>query len=219
MRHKSKVSSALGNVLGIAIFIMVAAFLKVDLTSLIFGVGSPAPIVVNPIQPAKVRVEQPVPQTTSDGYDHYTDKNGNEVVIVPARYEVKKEAAPTQAAPTQDYSAVPPLASQPATQTRNAPVQAAPPANLAQVVMSAAAKAHTGMNVFESCRCGNGIATKGDLKHEVLEKCAQPVSRQFTGNMDCREIWLYNFGPNEFMQGICFDGNQVTKVLSLDHGY
>lgn len=218
MRHKSKVSSALGNVLGIAIFIMVAAFLKVDLTSLIFGVGSPAPIVVNPIQPAKVRIEQPIPQATSDGYDHYTDKNGNEVVIVPARYEVKNEAAPTQTAPTQDHSAVPPLASPPATQTRNAPVQAAPPANLALVAMNATAKAHTGMNVFESCRCSNGIATKGDLKHEVLEKCAQPAGR-FGGSTDCREIWLYNFGPNEFMQGVCFKDNRVSKVLSLDHGY
>ncbi|WP_224961204.1 DUF2845 domain-containing protein [Geomonas subterranea] len=221
MRHESKVSSALGKVLGIAIFIMVAgsAFLKVNLTSLIFGVGSPAPIVVNPIQPAKVRVEQPVTQATSDGYEHYTDKNGNEVVIVPARHREKSESAPVQTAPVQDYSAVSPLASQPVTQKVNVPVQAAQPPNLAVIAMNAAAKAHTGMNVFESCRCNNGLATKGDSRQEVLEKCAQPASRQFIPASDCGEIWLYNFGPNEFMQGICFDRSRVTKVLSLDHGY
>lgn len=75
------------------------------------------------------------------------------------------------------------------------------------------------MDVFESCRCNNGLATKGDTRQEVLEKCAQPVSRQFSGYSDCREIRLYHFGQNEFMQGVCFDRSRVTKVLSLDHGY
>lgn len=224
VRHGSKVSGALGNLLGVVLFTILvgSALLKINITSLIFGFGSPAPpsdqIVVNPIKPPEVPVEQAVPQAGSDGYDHYTDKNGNEVVIVPARYEVKKESAPTQTAPMQDHATVLPVVSQPVVQNRNEPVRGAPPANLASLVMSAAAKAHTGMNVFESCRCSNGIATKGDLRHEVLEKCAQPVGR-FSGSTGCREIWLYNFGPNEFMQGVCFEGNRVSKVISLDRGY
>ncbi|QWV94219.1 DUF2845 domain-containing protein [Geomonas oryzisoli] len=225
VRHESKMSGALGNVLGIVIFVVVAgsALPNVNLTSLIFGVGNPAPplapIVVNPIQPAKVKVEQPVPQATSDGYERYTDKNGNEVVIVPARYQAKNESAPVQTAPVPDHSAVSPAASPPVTQKVNVPVQASPPPNLAVIAMNAAAKAHTGMNVFESCRCNNGLATKGDSRQEVLEKCAQPAGR-FGGDRDCPEIWVYNFGPNEFMQGVCFDrSNRVTKVLSLDHGY
>ncbi len=224
VRHGSKGSNTFGNALAVVVLILLAgsAIFKINLTSLVFGVISPSPspgeIIPNPIKPAEVQVEQPVLQAPSDGYEHYTDKNGNEVVIVPARYEVNKESAPTQTAPTQNHSAVPPLAPQPAMQTRNAPVQAAPPVNLASMAMNAAAKAHTGMNVFESCRCNNGLATKGDSKQEVLEKCAQPVGR-FRGDEDCHEIWLYNFGPNEFMQGVCFDRTRVTKVLSLDHGY
>jgi hypothetical protein len=103
-------------------------------------------------------------------------------------------------------------------QARPAPLQTAPPSNLAAVAMRAAANAYTGMNVFDSCRCKNGLATKGDLKQEVLQKCEEPAAH-FSGSRGCREIWVYNFGPNEFMQGICFDGNRVNKVLSLDHGY
>lgn len=224
VRHESKVGNALGNVLGVVIFIILvgSALLRINLTSLIFGVGSPAPppeqIVVNPKKPAEVQAEQPVPPTDPAGYEHYTDKNGNEVVVVPARYEAKNESVPVQAAPVHDHPAVSQLASPPVTQRMNVPVQAAPPVNLALVAMNAAAKAHTGMNVFESCRCNNGLATRGDSRQEVLEKCAQPAGR-FGGNRDCPEIWVYNFGPNEFMQGVCFDRSRVTKVLSLDHGY
>jgi len=80
--------------------------------------------------------------------------------------------------------------------------------------------ASAGMNEFDSCRCKNGLASKGDQKQEVLQKCEQPVSNQSNYARDCREMWLYNFGPNEFMQGICFDrGGRVTKILSLSHGY
>lgn len=76
-----------------------------------------------------------------------------------------------------------------------------------------------GVNEFESCRCKNGIATKGDTKQDVQQKCEQPVRIHYVNN-DCREMWLYNFGPNEFMQGICFASNgRVKKVLSLDYGY
>jgi hypothetical protein len=77
-----------------------------------------------------------------------------------------------------------------------------------------------GMNEFESCRCKNGLATKGDPKQEVLEECGKPVSAPTYVSRDCIEMWLYNFGPNEFMQGICFDhSGRVKKVLSLTYGY
>jgi hypothetical protein len=80
--------------------------------------------------------------------------------------------------------------------------------------------ASAGMNEFDSCRCKNGLATKGDQKQEVLQKCEPPARQQLSSNRDCREMWLYNFGPNEFMQGICFDNSgRVKKILSLGHGY
>lgn len=79
--------------------------------------------------------------------------------------------------------------------------------------------AHGGMNEFESCRCRNAIVSKGDMKHEVVDKCGQPAKVSYVSR-DCPEMWLYNFGPNEFMQGICFDSSsRVKKILSLNHGY
>jgi hypothetical protein len=82
------------------------------------------------------------------------------------------------------------------------------------------ANAVAGMNEFESCRCSQGIATKGDSKPEVQQKCGKPASQSYPGKSDCSEMWVYNFGRQEFMQGVCFDGtSRVRKVLSLGHGY
>ena len=85
------------------------------------------------------------------------------------------------------------------------------------------ATAFAAMNEFESCRCNNGIATKGDSKDEVLQDCGRPARTDYSYNprgVDCREMWIYNFGPNEFMQGICFDStSRVKKVLSLGRGF
>lgn len=80
--------------------------------------------------------------------------------------------------------------------------------------------ATAGMNEFESCQCKNGLATKGDPKEEVLRECGKPALTKYYVRKDCDEMWLYNFGPSEFMQGICFDNsNRVKKVLSLTPGY
>jgi hypothetical protein len=87
------------------------------------------------------------------------------------------------------------------------------------VLLGCGANAVAGMNEFESCRCSQGIATRGDSKAEVEQKCVKPAAKTYLRN-DCRDMWLYNFGRNEFMQGVCFGNNgQVKKVLSLDHGY
>lgn len=225
LRHESKVIPRMIAALMFALLITATpALLKLNLTGVIFGEftkpkSPPIQISNHPKEQSELPASQPASQTDPSGNEHYTDKNGNEVIIVNARYEAKTEAAPIQAAPQQKPYQAPPLVSQQTNQTRNVPLQAPPPANLTTVVSNAVAKAHIDMNVFESCRCNNGLATKGDLKQDVLEKCAQPVIRQHSGRGDCREIWLYNFGPNEFMQGICFDGNRVSKVISLDHGY
>jgi hypothetical protein len=41
--------------------------------------------------------------------------------------------------------------------------------------------AFAGMNEFESCRCKNGLATKGDPKQEVQQECGQPVLEERRG--------------------------------------
>jgi len=81
-------------------------------------------------------------------------------------------------------------------------------------------------NQFESCRCPKGIASKGDSKQEVLSECGTPL-RTESGSVTIRgkriyvEKWVYNFGPNEFMQSIAFDynNNQVVVVESLQKGF
>lgn len=200
-------------------FIVVAAvqILKVDLTTFIFGTAKEPALPSQQIPPMPQPAQQAQKQTDPSGYEHYTDKNGNEVVIVPARYEAPRaEQAPIQAAHQQGLQQGAPSSSEPVSPATVAPQQSAPPKNLALIAMDAA-NANTRMNVFESCRCSNGIATKGDTRGEVVEKCSQPVMR--SAGRDCREIWLYNFGPNEFMQGVCFNGGRVSKVVSLDYGY
>src|SRR5690242_14097750 len=90
---------------------------------------------------------------------------------------------------------------------------------MAMMISISVIPSYAGVNEFESCRCGSKLATKGDSKQEVFEKCGKPLKVTFP-NQDCPELWLYNFGPNAFMQGICFDRkSQVKKVLSLDRGY
>jgi len=77
-----------------------------------------------------------------------------------------------------------------------------------------------GADEYESCRCRNELATKGDSKQEIQRKCGQPVLVKYNVRRDCDEMWLYNFGPNEFMQGVCFSSSGwVKKVLSLTRGY
>ena len=119
-------------------------------------------------------------------------------------------------APQQPPQPVPQQVQQQVQQGGAAPIQSPARVNPPPVV-NLAAMNRSGMNVFESCRCKDGLATRGDLKQEVLQKCGQPFNSTRSGN--CGEIWLYNFGPNEFMQGICFDGGRVKKVVSLDRGY
>ena len=168
-RHKSKVvPRIIGALMLVFIVAVTVELLKIDLANIIFGeIDKPWPppkVITNTEKRIEVPVPHPVSQTDLSGYKHYTDKNGDEVIIVNARYEAKTESAPIPAAPQQKSYQVPPLVPQQVSQTRNVPLQTPPPGNLTSVAMNAAGNAHTGMNVFESCRCNNGLATKGNLK-------------------------------------------------------
>jgi len=88
------------------------------------------------------------------------------------------------------------------------------------ILMSASGYA----NDFESCRCANGLASRGDSKEEVLQECGKPVAKRsmykrVRGSRMYVEEWVYNFGPNEFMQAINFDSTgKVLSVTSLGYG-
>ena len=82
-----------------------------------------------------------------------------------------------------------------------------------------ATNAVAGADEYESCRCKNELATKGDSKVVIHQKCGSPLQVSYNVRKGCYEMWLYNFGPNEFMQGICFERGSVQKVLSLNRGH
>lgn len=69
------------------------------------------------------------------------------------------------------------------------------------------------------------MATIGDARQEVLTECGQPLRTEFgdvrvRGKRVYTEKWIYNFGPNEFMQSIDFDSSgKVVVVESLQRGY
>ncbi|MBJ6802617.1 DUF2845 domain-containing protein [Geomonas propionica] len=223
-RKSQETQKAAGLWVCVLMLLFAVQLVKADLKSFIFGAPQEPAVPTQqvpsmPSQPIEIPAPQPQAQKPKSEYEHYTDKNGNEVVIVPARYEASlAEPAPIQVAPQQSMQQRSPLPSQQVAPATVAPIQAAPPRNVALVAMNAA-NATTGMNVFESCRCSNGLAARGDSRGEVLQKCGQPVAYQSPGKSDCDPIWLYNFGPNEFMQGVCFKRGRVSKVLSLDYGY
>lgn len=56
-------------------------------------------------------------------------------------------------------------------------------------------------------RCKGGIVSPQDSFHEVRRKCGEPTSFS-TG------IWIYDFGPNEFVYMLKFDGGKVYKILN-----
>jgi hypothetical protein len=56
-------------------------------------------------------------------------------------------------------------------------------------------------------RCNGGIISLQDSFHEVQEKCGQPTS--FSPG-----IWVYDFGKNEFVYMLKFNGGRVYKIIN-----
>lgn len=82
-------------------------------------------------------------------------------------------------------------------------------------------------------KCGNDLATEGDRKLEVLQKCGEPLLIEewgeeavvyVEGSDDARikrvessrfEEWTYNFGPTRFVYFLTFKDGRVTHI---EHG-
>ncbi len=82
-------------------------------------------------------------------------------------------------------------------------------------------------NTTYSLSCQKGIVSPGDSKYQVLQKCGQPAfvntvysHFRFDGRLyHSSEQWTFNFGPNEFLYYVYFDGNNVSLIISgNDHG-
>ncbi|HAD03721.1 MAG: hypothetical protein A2091_12520 [Desulfuromonadales bacterium GWD2_61_12] len=91
-----------------------------------------------------------------------------------------------------------------------------------------ATSAHAG-----SMRCGTYLVANGDTKADVLLKCGEPVAQsehqeQLREGIDqAQEVrttfvfndWVYNFGPDRFMQIVTFMNGRVADIRSGSYGY
>jgi hypothetical protein len=237
LRPRGKQSLPFGT--GVLVVLLFATglyfFARFDLTSLIFSGGTPPQVQgykQDEVVPPEHQVASPVPSASaqqsspasSSEYFSYTDGKGvvhlgnNSDNAAPRALPQAPQQTPqqlSQEAPQQQ----PPQAPQQAAQRAQIVATAASGFPSAAVIDKIQKYNSAGLNEFESCRCKNGIATKGDKSQDVLLKCDQPATTTSTRTKNCSVVWLYNFGPNEFMQGVCFDRGRVNKVLSLDYGY
>ena len=94
------------------------------------------------------------------------------------------------------------------------------------------------MSEAYALRCGNKLVSVGDTKIELLQKCGEPIQvthrkerypiRIYDYHLDDYRLsyeivyveeWIYNFGPNRFMQSIIFRDGRISKIESLSYGY
>lgn len=89
----------------------------------------------------------------------------------------------------------------------------------------------------DGLRCGSRLVLTGDTRASVRNKCGDPADvthstrvkrpsfvfhgRLYHGEEAVVDVenWIYNFGPNRFMQRVRFVDGIVEDVESLDYGY
>ncbi|HLF96665.1 MAG TPA: DUF2845 domain-containing protein [Methylococcaceae bacterium] len=88
----------------------------------------------------------------------------------------------------------------------------------------------------QALRCGNLLVLEGDYVFSVLQKCGPPQYRD--ERVEYRSLrlkgkgleheqfvpvrveeWLYNFGPQYFMQLLRFENGRLIEIKNLDYGY
>jgi hypothetical protein len=85
----------------------------------------------------------------------------------------------------------------------------------------------------DTLRCGSHLVSTGDTKVEVLIKCGAPAWKdtwtdEVIDGIDAtlgravsvgRERWVYNFGPNAFLEFLSFDNDRLTGITAGSYGY
>lgn len=100
-----------------------------------------------------------------------------------------------------------------------------------------------GVSLADSMYCGNRLVTDGDTKPIVLLRCGEPFYRETVGFLTFEsrlkkfvhrkkdelkegefssqstvtvEKWYYNFGSNQFIRAVTFEGDTVVRIEELD---
>jgi len=68
-----------------------------------------------------------------------------------------------------------------------------------------------------SFQCSGGTVLSGDSEDSVRDKCGDPqkVTRE---DADSPIIWLYNFGPSEFVYYVSFTNGIVERIQMGGYG-
>jgi hypothetical protein len=66
---------------------------------------------------------------------------------------------------------------------------------------------------YSVIQCPGGIISVGDTRFEVMEKCGEPTRVEDYGN-----IWIYDYGPTEFVRYITFVDDEVERIQMGDYG-
>lgn len=85
----------------------------------------------------------------------------------------------------------------------------------------------------DSMRCGSKLVQTGDTKIDVQAKCGQPALRDkivrsttagktkkgpVEGRSTVGEQWTYNFGPQDFLYTLTFDGVELKSIVRGGRG-
>ncbi len=86
--------------------------------------------------------------------------------------------------------------------------------------------------------CGRRLIAAGDPQYKVQRLCGDPDDQQWqityrsrsyldprTGELVTREepvlieVWLYDFGPQRFIEEVAFENGRVATLQPLGYGY
>jgi len=87
-------------------------------------------------------------------------------------------------------------------------------------------------------RCGNRLVSRGETQTAIWSKCGAPDTTEWRVNYRAlpsydslaaarttvyvpviTEVWVYNFGPQRFMQELWFEDGRLIDMQSLGYGY
>ena len=69
-----------------------------------------------------------------------------------------------------------------------------------------------------SLDCSGGTVLTGDSKDSVREKCGDPQKVAPREGKWSPDIWIYNFGPSEFLYYVTFTNDRVERIQTGDYG-
>jgi hypothetical protein len=69
-------------------------------------------------------------------------------------------------------------------------------------------------------RCSHDAFRLGDRTLDVLARCGEPAFKESeTRQSHTVEVWVYNFGPQQFVRNLEFSGGKLIRIRTAGYGY